>query len=297
MINKNNKIVSPDGNGLVYSTNYNTGFVTYSLVDKNYVDNIMSTVPVLGVTAGSGLTAGGTGSFITLGVNVSNGLVVIDDYVQLSQTVSGNGLTYSAGVIDVNVNSDSIEIGNDSLRLKNTITGDRTFGDSVTINGNLRVSGTASYVYTDDLYVKDNIVVLNATWSGAPLLDSGLMINRGSSQSARLIWNESVDYWQLGMSGSESTIITERGTGLSKTGNMLEVNYSEVPKKYAEYGLSLTANVAQAINHNIGTASVLAQAWDISTGENLNLVFKNRQSNSLDILSTVSVVVDVIIIG
>ena len=123
------------------------------------------------------------------------------------------------------------------------------------------------------------------------------MINRGSSQSARLIWNESVDYWQLGMSGSESTIITERGTGLSKTGNMLEVNYSEVPKKYAEYGLSLTANVSQAINHNIGTASVLAQAWDISTGENLNLVFKNRQSNSLDILSTVSVVVDVIIIG
>ena len=99
MINKNNKIVSPDGNGLVYSTNYNTGFVTYSLVDKNYVDNIVSTVPVLGVTAGSGLTAGGTGSFITLGVNVSNGLVVIDDYVQLSQTVSGNGLTYSAGVI------------------------------------------------------------------------------------------------------------------------------------------------------------------------------------------------------
>ncbi len=297
MINRNNKIVSQDGKGVVYDSAYIGGFVTYSLVDKNYVDNLVSTVPVLGVTAGSGLTAGGTGSYITLGVNVSNGLVVVSDVVQIDQSVSGNGLTYSAGVIDVNVNSDSLEIVDDSIRLKDTISGNRTFSDSVTVNGNLSVNGTASYVYTTDLHVEDNIIVLNATWSGAPSLDSGISVNRGSSQSASLIWNEGLDYWQAGVSGSESTIITESGTGLMKTGNKLEVNYSEVPKKYIQNGVSLTAHVVQTITHNIGTASVTAQAWDVSTGENLNLVFKNRQSNSLDILSTVSVVVDVIIIG
>jgi len=58
---------------------------------------------IIGVTAGSGLTGGGTGSHITLDVNVSNGITIINDYVQINPTLAGNGLTFSSGVMDISV--------------------------------------------------------------------------------------------------------------------------------------------------------------------------------------------------
>jgi hypothetical protein len=70
-----------------------------------------------------------------------------------------------------------------------------------------------------------------------------------------------------------------------------------VDRKYTEYALSLTASLVETITHNLGTQSIICQAWDSSTGEVVNVTFKNRLLNSVDILSTANVVVDVIIQG
>ena len=194
---------------------------------------------IIGVTAGSGLTGGGTAGFISLDINlkVNSGLTFSGDDIIIWDRISGTGLSFSDGVISVNVNDDSLEIVNDILRLKNTITGDRTFIDSLTVGGNLTVNGTVSYINTENVYIEDNILTLNATWSsGSPILDAGIEVLRGASQAAVLKWIEGQDLWVLGVSNSTSAIITEAGAGLTKSGNVLSTNFTSIA------GSGLTSN-------------------------------------------------------
>ena len=94
-------------------------------------------------------------------------------------------------------------------------------GGDLTVLGNMVISGTQTSLNVEELIVSDNIITLNGTFSGAPVLDSGIEINRGSSTNSRLIWNETTDYWVAGLSGSESAIITQSGDGLIKSNNQL----------------------------------------------------------------------------
>ena len=188
-----------------------------------------------GVTAGAGLTGGGTSSYIQIdmnigsnsgltfsgdqliidtniagaglsfsngqvnfsgtfagtGVTLTNGVLNVT-YSIVSSAMQGNGLTANGNALDVNVNSDSLEIVNDLVRLSATISGNRQFSDSVTILGDLTVSGTTSTINTVNLLVKDPLILLAQTQSGSPTLDSGLMVNRGSSATQAFVWDESV---------------------------------------------------------------------------------------------------------
>lgn len=178
-------IVTGNGEGLKYGFDYTSGFVTYSLVSKGYVDSKdISTLS---------LSNGLTGSF------------------------TGGSLSISS-----EVNSDSIEIdGNNQISLKSTIVGNRQFDDSVTILGNLTVLGTSSTINTENLYVEDNIITLNATYSGPAVIDAGVEVNLGDGTYSKILWDSSIGYWQVGLSGSESTIITEGDNGLTKSNSKI----------------------------------------------------------------------------
>jgi hypothetical protein len=106
------------------------------------------------------------------------------------------------------------------------------------------------------LYIEDNIITLNSTYSGVPILDSGIEINRGVSVSSRLIWDETLDYWKLGLSGSESIIITDSGNGLTKNNNQLAVSYSVLTSNLQ--GNGLTAN-GLVLDVNVNSESLEIQ--------------------------------------
>ncbi len=170
-------------------------------------------------------------------------------------TVSaGNGLTSSGSTFSVVVNPDSLEITSNAIRLKNTITGDRTFQDSVTIGGNLTVNGTVSYINTEQLYVEDNIIMLNATFSGTPTVNAGLEVNRGNQTNSTLLWDESLDLWTAGLSGSTTPIILNAGTGLTKSGATLSIELNSLA------GTGLTQNGSQlSVNLNSLAGTGLTQ--------------------------------------
>jgi hypothetical protein len=72
----------------------------------------------------------------------------------------------------------------------------------VSVTGNLTVSGTTFYANTEQLQVKDNIITLNSNVTGAPTLDAGIEINRGSETNTVLKWSESNHAWQFTNNGT-----------------------------------------------------------------------------------------------
>ena len=218
---------------------------------------------ILGVTAGYGLTGGGTQGFLSMDINIDNGLKfggTGGDFIQVKgstglgvdingvyilDSIAGNGLNISSGVLSVDTNdlivqgsgltssgltlslaynTDSLEISNNYLGLKSTIIGNRTFQDSVTVNGDFTVNGTVSYISTQNLLVEDNIIILNATYSGPSILNSGIEVNRGGVDlNSVLLWNEDQKLWTAGLSGSTSPILLYVDGGLTSSGATISI--------------------------------------------------------------------------
>ena len=235
---------------------------------------------VVDTIGGAGLTSSGS----VLNIGSGTGIIVNADDIEIDfVSIVGSGLTQSGGVIsntitptalagdglsvngsalDVNVNSDSLEIVTDTIRLKDTVTGDRTFADSITIQGNLTVSGTATYVNTENLYVVDNTITLNATYSGpaSGVPYSGIEVNLGDGTYSTFLYEESTGYFVGGVSGSESAFIQEAGIGLTKSGNTLSADLTTIADSTAGSGLTASGGV---INVGAGTG-ITVNADDVA---------------------------------
>jgi cytoskeletal protein CcmA (bactofilin family) len=229
-----------------------------------------ASISILDSTAGSGLS-------FTNGVydvNLGDGLTFNGDNVILASTVAGNGLTYSAGVLtvvtseitsslagngltangsalDVNVDAAALEIIDDVVRLKSTITGNRLFSNNVTVDGDLIVNGTTTTVNTTELLVEDNIITLNYNATSSVPTEAGVEINLGNAGYAELLYNTNSGEWTAGLSGSTSALIQFAGTGLTKTGATLSVDTAGFADTLAGNGLTANAGVL-AVNVNNG---------------------------------------------
>ena len=82
-----------------------------------------------------------------------------------------------------------------------------TTGD-VEIEGNLTVTGTTTTVSTTNTVVSDKLLELANGTSGTPSGDAGIIIERGSSNNAAIIWDESADTFVVG-----TTTATGASTG------------------------------------------------------------------------------------
>lgn len=76
-----------------------------------------------------------------------------------------------------------------------TIGGDKTFSNNVIVTGNFTVNGTVTHVNSTTVDIADNILVLNSGETGTPSANAGIEIERGTSDNAQLLWDESVDKW------------------------------------------------------------------------------------------------------
>ena len=99
------------------------------------------------------------------------------------------------------------------VSISTNIAHDFTFPNDLTVNGNLDVKGTLTSLQTETVTIDDNKILLNSNVTGAPTEDSGIEIERGSSPNVELIWEETVDGWQM-KDSSGSAILTALDTGL-----------------------------------------------------------------------------------
>ena len=92
-----------------------------------------------------------------------------------------------------------------------TTTGDLVVGGDLTVNGNVTTLNTAT------LNIEDNIIVLNNNVTGAPALNAGIEVERGTSDNVELRWNETTDKWQFTNDGSTYSDLGAGGATISDT--------------------------------------------------------------------------------
>jgi hypothetical protein len=195
------------------------------------VTNAMLVNSSLTVTAGSGLTGGGSvalGSSTTLNIGAGTGITVNADDVALDTAstrntdhtsvtlTAGAGLTGGGDITTsrtftvgagtgITVNADDVALAgagslsantitkwNGSQLVNSTITDD---GTTVTIGGSLTVNGTVTYINSNTVEIGDNIILLNRDETGTPSQNAGLEVERGTSANVSFLWNETSDYW------------------------------------------------------------------------------------------------------
>ena len=70
-------------------------------------------------------------------------------------------------------------------------------GKNLTVGGNLTVQGTTTTISTTNTVITDKIIELANGTSGTPSGDAGIVVERGSSSNAGVIWDESIDRWKF----------------------------------------------------------------------------------------------------
>jgi hypothetical protein len=82
-----------------------------------------------------------------------------------------------------------------------------TISGDVSVTGNLTVTGETFYANVTNLNVDDSFIVLNANTVGSPVFNSGIEIDRGTSNNTLLFWNESNKSWNYTDDESNEYII------------------------------------------------------------------------------------------
>jgi cytoskeletal protein CcmA (bactofilin family) len=179
------------------------------------------------------LTVNGTGTSTFAGDVSIGGSLTVEESATITALMSGTDLTLSGnlvvngntdlgnaatdtisivGVVDSNVipAADATQnLGSVSNRWNDVYVGGTLYSDditatTVTIAGNLTVTGTTTYLNTETINLSDNILVLNSNLAAdvAPTQDAGIEVNRGSANvgghGPTLIWDETLDLWSVG---------------------------------------------------------------------------------------------------
>ena len=104
------------------------------------------------------------------------------------------------------LNTSGVKIKDSSGKLEVRNNADTAYADLIV--NNLTVKGTTTVIETETVTVDDNIILLNANYTGSsPTEAGGIHIERGTLTNASLIWDEANDVWKAGLAGAEKTLM------------------------------------------------------------------------------------------
>jgi hypothetical protein len=179
----------------------------------------------------------GIASFADADFTVTTGAVTIKN-VNLATQTTGNYIATIAGTTnEIEVSGSGSENSAVTIGLPNDV----TISNNLTVGGNLVVTGTIDTVNTTQVNIIDNKINLNTNFTGAPVADAGIRVERGEGADVEVLWNEANDNWTL----------TNNGT-----------NYHAIVRKFAtDITTTTEAPFTFVATHNLGTRDVTVQVF------------------------------------
>ena len=121
---------------------------------------------------------------------------------------------------------------------------DASIGGKLTVDGelhvkeNLIVDGTVTTINSTELHIEDSTILLNSNLTGTPpnALQSGIEVNRGSSDNKKIYWDEETDKWNI-----EGPL-------------NIEGNLNDISGHYFQWGLD--SNTNHIYNLNTGNVGI-----------------------------------------
>jgi len=157
-----------------------------------------------------------------LGGSIANAKLVNDGItIGSTDTSLGDTITAIVGLTDLDLTAGNKTIF-DTVGANTLTMGAST--TTISIPGNLTVSGTTTYIDTTNLAIGDNIIELNAAGSN----DGGIYVRdaEGTSNSGSLLWNTGDDRWIGGVKGSEKILTFYNASPTTNT--ILKANASDL---------------------------------------------------------------------
>lgn len=160
-----------------------------------------------------------------------------------------------------------------------------TVGGNLTVNGNINATGNINVQNVEDLYVRDQTIVMNA--NAASPANVQIVSNRPGTANTMLKWNEQTDRWTFTNNGTTYYNMPESTTDLAEGANLYYTTARANTAIGAYQGNintpgTVTAGVANVTTLNAtgnvnatnlyATNNIVASAAYISDGANINYV-------------------------
>lgn len=221
----------------------------------------------IGVDTDMTFTVSGTDGIINNANSNGNILLKVNDGGVVTTALTVDGATAS-----VTVENNLTVGGNHTVTGNHTVSGTSDV-QNLTVQGNLTVEGTQTILNTSTLAVEDNVVVLNNGQSGAPSLNGGIEIERGTSTNKTLIWDETTDKWTVGSETFVAGTVEANLTG-NVTGNVVgTVTGSLIGNVTGNVTGDVTGNITGDHTGNIITNAISSSdstAIQINDGVNIS---------------------------
>ena len=161
-----------------------------------------------GLDADGGYTPDGSADYISSATSLKNADSLLDDQIK----ANADAIATTSGSWDSDIIWEVVDTPTQQIRPKVAhITKAFYHGGSITIAGDLTVSGTTTTIHSEELTVTDKMITVNATESGSGITgdpEAGIEVDRGSETNYLFVFDETQDNFRVGISGSTQAVAT-----------------------------------------------------------------------------------------
>jgi hypothetical protein len=157
--------------------------------------------------------------------------------------VQGQGWLVNSSRDLIPSQDNSYKLGTPTNKISEVNAENLNLSGNAIIQGDLTVNGTNVILNTTTLAIEDNEIILNANTVGFPVLDAQIRIERSLAPDALVKWDETLEEWQVGVTGNIEKIATS--SDLSSISGHISNTSNPHSVTKAQVGLSDVTNDAQ----------------------------------------------------